>query len=320
VICSAFFGLSELVTLDLSYNRIKTFACDFELMTSLKTLRLNNNQLSTLSIVPKYSKLSALFLQHNNLETIEFKNSIGFFEDLTTGPFGFRVIRDLCYEKCRYESRWPRNIIDFKNFNYTKAFNLTSDLELANKQFIINKMTCLLVDNTENILSFLMKIVVSEQFQLRTSNKIIHLKRIGETECKEELSDNDYALYIAEDATELWYMNIIFIVVTTVIGVLLLVIIILIGFLVKKRGPADSTYETVEPKTFKKTVPKTQPSAKPAQPRQNHPKLREYRNHANQTTINNCNVRSIDSFDGFGSIEETEGQEEEDIIYGQTTK
>jgi Leucine-rich repeat (LRR) protein len=339
VACKAFFGLSELVTLDLSFNSIETFACDFEIVPSLKTLRLNNNQLATLSTMPKYSKLSMLFLQHNNLKTIEFKNATGFFEEFTTNriddeslEYCSNICRNMFYGNRRHfkisrRCENPCDMYNLKNFKTTNALNLESgdkELETTVKEFIINKMTCLLVDNSsEIILSFLMKVVVSAQFQLQTINNITHLKRIGETECKEEFSDNDYALYIAEDATDFWYMNIIFIVGSTVIGVLLLVIIILIGFLVKKRGLADSTYETVPPKTVQKTVPETQPSAKPAQPRQNHPKLREYRNHANQTTINNCNVRSIDSFDGFGSIEETGGQEEEEeehIIYGQTTK
>jgi hypothetical protein len=292
VTCEAFYGLLELVTLDLSHNSIETFVCGYGFVPSLKTLRLNNNKLTTLSILPKYSKLSYLFLQHNNLKIIEFskENCNSLFQ------FGF-----------------TRNWNEFKHL---KVMNLSgnTELKLTGNEFINTNLVCLLLDT--EILDFsTTRNNLSEQFQSVIAHNITILKQ--KNIAKKELSGNsceapneEYKIdHPDPDPDHHDHPDIMLIVGSSIIGVLLLVIMILFGILIKKRAPAPATLDTPH-----KRQPAGQGTGKGKQTRI-------------VKTVNNYNPRWMSRQDSFEAPDvpnsangkEHKKEDEEDNIYDLAT-
>jgi hypothetical protein len=67
--CESFVGLYDLNTLDLSYNQINSVTCNFLILPKLKTLKLNDNLINSISLEnQKFSSLQHLFLQTNSFD------------------------------------------------------------------------------------------------------------------------------------------------------------------------------------------------------------------------------------------------------------
>jgi Leucine rich repeat len=220
VTCKIFFGLIELVTLDLSHNQIEVFVCGFEFVPSLETLRLDNNKLSTLSIMPeysKYSRLKNLFLQNNRLETLGLENKIQ-----CKLP-----ARKAFHYKCL-------NYLNFlENFGYLKLINLSGNkkLSLTESDIFDSKLTCWFLDTLPNNWNILKKNKDLKRFQEEYIDNLIILKQKNVTEYCES-NDSDYTL--DEEHSDL-----VFVAESVVIGVLLLLVMILVGILIKKREPKE---------------------------------------------------------------------------------